>query len=931
MDKKLILNIENIEYISKKSEVNNSIEDIKKNLDLLPQVLKFFQRIKINKLKIDNNEFEIVLDENNIYLDNKFINLSSRMTILSNQIVFDLYSLYLKDNELLFDGKVKVDYFNEKINYFGDAYYLDLQTHLNVEMNKKIAKFYLSSESFKNLRFLKKFLDLPEIAESWMYDNVQGEMKLNEFYGEFDLEKNQIIEKSLEGKAQIIGAKIRFHEKVDVINTKSLDVSFKDDKLHFDLIEPRFKGKNIDGSFVTIFNLTSLEKGRVDVNIKTVDKLDKDILDILKAYEINLPIVQKSGLTNASLLLKFPYEESKKMETIGEFLINDAEILLNNFSFHSKNAQVLLKDTNIEIKNADFKHKNMIDATVNLNLDTKTLKASGDALIKSFLIEKEDKEKIVHIQNINTPIFLDFNKEVIIELKKLEADIKISDLVYVNIPNLSKIYPYSKLLNDISAKNGNLFLAIKDEKNITFNAFLQGLSFPIEKENIPLDNLEIQGNISENKTTISSLDSNIRLEIDEEFKIFLKDLNVNIDTEKQRDNLNRKMSIYLQNSKLKIDDSVYDLKSANIFLNNRQINFEANVINLDLPIKKDNKEIKELEIIGTYNEEFTSLNTLNKDIFLKLKKDSISLNIDGYDIYFYSKDIKNSNKYKNIDVVANKSNVIIDDKYKILADNYEVRLRDESKFLYLKHKDTNITFKESEDKKVDIFAHDINSEFLNSILNKNVLKDGSIMFLASGSLDDLSGKIIIEDSNIEDLAILNNILIFIHTSPVFINPLFAIPTFVGMATNSGFNLTGYRVVDGTVEFNYNKKDNLLDIKKILTLGNGIDFDGKGQINLKDLTITSDLKLIFLKDYSKIVGVIPFFNYFLLGDNNRVETEVNIMGELNNPSISTNLTKDAFNAPLNITKRIFTLPSMLFDFIMEKEDLDKKEELINKPL
>jgi hypothetical protein len=51
----------------------------------------------------------------------------------------------------------------------------------------------------------------------------------------------------------------------------------------------------------------------------------------------------------------------------------------------------------------------------------------------------------------------------------------------VDIKNLSKIYPYSKLLNDISIKDGNISLAIKDNKNIKFNAKVKGLSLPNQK------------------------------------------------------------------------------------------------------------------------------------------------------------------------------------------------------------------------------------------------------------------------------------------------------------------------------------------------------------------------------------------------------------------------------------------------------------------
>ena len=42
--------------------------------------------------------------------------------------------------------------------------------------------------------------------------------------------------------------KIRFHNEVDVVNTKSLDISCKNDELHFNLIEPDFKDKKLDGS-----------------------------------------------------------------------------------------------------------------------------------------------------------------------------------------------------------------------------------------------------------------------------------------------------------------------------------------------------------------------------------------------------------------------------------------------------------------------------------------------------------------------------------------------------------------------------------------------------------------------------------------------------------------------------------------------------------
>ena len=103
MDKKLILTIDNIEYKSEKTTTSSSFEELKNSIEILPKVLNFFQKIKINKLKINDNEFEIILDNEILYLDNKYINIASKIDTISNQVVFELYSLYLKDLNLLFD------------------------------------------------------------------------------------------------------------------------------------------------------------------------------------------------------------------------------------------------------------------------------------------------------------------------------------------------------------------------------------------------------------------------------------------------------------------------------------------------------------------------------------------------------------------------------------------------------------------------------------------------------------------------------------------------------------------------------------------------------------------------------------------------------------------------------------------------------------
>ena len=61
MDKKLILDIENIEFTKKKSKTNSTLEDLRKNLSMLLTVLKMYESINIKRLTIADNEFKIIL------------------------------------------------------------------------------------------------------------------------------------------------------------------------------------------------------------------------------------------------------------------------------------------------------------------------------------------------------------------------------------------------------------------------------------------------------------------------------------------------------------------------------------------------------------------------------------------------------------------------------------------------------------------------------------------------------------------------------------------------------------------------------------------------------------------------------------------------------------------------------------------------------
>ncbi|MGP2655983.1 YhdP family protein [Malaciobacter sp. WC5094] len=918
LDKKLIVDVENIEYKSKKSQVQSSYDDLKKNIELLPNILKIFERIHVERLKIDGNEFTISLNNKSIYLDNKFINFSSNIKFLSQQIVFDMYSLYLKDVDLLLDGKVRVDYFNEKLDYFGKYYYPKVSGDLKLEMTDKLANFYINSNKFKSLKFLKQFFRLPNEAEDWMYENVEASLKLEDFYGQFDLERKTVVEKSLRGTAKLYDAKVNFHKGVSPVKSKLINLEFKKGNLYINLNKPTYKNISINGSNVVIRNLASEKKGVVEVNIKAKTKLNTQIIDLLKVFDVHIPLVQETGITNASVILKIPYSLKKEMTTKGFFTVKNAKIKANEFEFFTKNANIVLDGSIVEIKNSDFAYLDMLNSKINnLKLDTKTLKAKGDVLIEEFVVKTTDTN-IVDITNKKSKLALDFNEAVLVSLEDLALSINVEENINVILKDLSKIYEYSSLMKENSIKNGALSLNIIDKDNLSFEGSISGLNYPIYEKSNLVESLEIQGKLKDNKVYISSKNDKLKLFAEKEnIEIFLKDYTVDLSKEENSKTSTQVLTIKGEDIVLKTKDDKYYLKNFKAKINKDKIDFEAFVNNLELPLLKHGKKVTSLNIQGLVFKDEIKINTLNKDLFVKIKdKNKIDLDISNYDVLVNLKD-EEKNDFTKINLNGKNSTIIINNEFKFLADTYEFRLKeDNSKYLHLKHKKTDITYKVSKEGKIDIYANNVSDEFVNTIFNKEIIENGKLMFLANGFEDNLKGKVLLTNVKIKDLAIINNLLIFIHSSPALINPLLAVPSVVSMASNKGFNLTGYKIIDGVLEFVYDNKKKILDVNKLITVGNGIDFDGKGKVNLNDMTLDSKIKLIFFKDYSAIVGSIPVVNYVLLGENKRVATQVNIFGDLSNPKISTNLTKDAFSVPVNIGKRILESPVKLYDFIKD---------------
>lgn len=921
MDKKLIVKIDELK-INKTSQSKTSLDSIAKTISYLPKVLSYFQEIDLKSLKINNNEILIHFSKDKILLDNKFIRLSAKPKFFGNNILLSLDELYLKDYKLFLQGTLKINSKNQTLDLVSAFKYDKIEGHVSLEANQNDIKILLSTKEMDDIKFLKSLFRIDDIAEAWMYDNIKGKITLNNLFVKLDAKTFMPDEKSIKGDLSIKNAKVMFHKNLPKVKSKKIDIVFSKGDLHIYLNKATYLNKKIYGSSVIIENLSN-KKGLVKVNIKANTLLDKDILDITKAFNVNIPIIQTSGLTKADLNINVSYDAKIPIDIQGVFEIQDAKMNLQGFEFFAKKALVLLDNHILKIKDAQVKVDSLLEAQLNLDINLRKLNASGNTVLKYLKIQGEEKD-LLSLKNKKSSIKVDFKNKTKITFTELKTDIILNKRTHILLHDLSLFKNDSFLLKDLNIKAGNLSLYMKNEKDINFEAFLKGINLPLVNDGIKVKDLTIKGRYKNDDLSISALENKIKIfqKNKQTMQISLKDMDFLIYG--QNGNNTSNIDFILDNINLYINkDSFYNLNTMNVFLKNDKITFEGLVSNLDIPLFKKGKKIVNLEIQGEYANNDFSFITKDKTIKLKiLDNENMFLDIKNLDVYY---DDKKTNKsiFTSITLKAENSNILLGQNKKVLSKRFKI-LQNEEEFTFNSYYEkSSIYYKKSKNNKVIVKAINLNDAFINAFLDKDIVKGGIFDISAAGSPRQLKGHATIQNTSIKNMAAINNLIILVNASPGLINPLLAIPSVLELVTQKGFDVQGYKVVEGDIDFTYDVNKEVLNMTKVFTKGNSVDFDGEVSMDFKKDEIKGEMDVIFMKSYSLLIKHIPLINYIFLGDEKRVDTRVSLKGKISDPIIDSNLAQNSLAAPFNVIKRLITLPLKAVEMFIPEDKEEKK--------
>ncbi len=624
LDKKLILEASDIK-ITSKAVASNNIEQVKKHIMSLPVVLKYFQKIDITNLQINDNNLYIKFDTNKFYFNSDNIYVEARPKFSKHNIKIFIQEAIIKQYNINIDGQINIDTKNNNFIYTGNVKYKNQALRLNIKGDKKFIDLDASSGDLSNISLTKDFIKLDSAIEKWLYTYVKGIHNLDSLRFKYDIENSKIVKNSIKLNTNVKDALVYFKDNLKPVKVSNINIKYHNNKLLFKFKNPIYKATKLDGSSLYIDNIDTDKRSNLYLNLKSKARLNSDIGEILKAYDINLDLTQESGSLDTDMNIKIDLSNDN-IDINGTYKIQNSDLRLGKLNFYIKSSVVKIHNNIVDIK---ANRVLLLDEKLDINLDdfklnTKTNTAVGEIFVNKFKIDDD----LIDIQNIKSAIYIDFKSNPVVNIPNFSTIIEVNDgFTSVEFNDIEKYNTYSKLIRDNGLNQGNISLEIKKDNKMNFIANITKLDSPLM-----IDNVKLIGNIDKNHINIYSSDKKIKLFLDEaKTNIFIDGIDINKSKIKTKIDSNPKNDLKVEaiNSNIILEDGKKLLSDKFIYINrvNGDIDFDLNYSNTTIAFKtvKNSSTINIIDankiFINSFmgNDDFISSGNVN--IYGKSNKD----------------------------------------------------------------------------------------------------------------------------------------------------------------------------------------------------------------------------------------------------------------------------------------------------------------------
>lgn len=895
------------------------------------------------------------------------------------------------NQHISFNGDIYVNINNENVNIDGALYYKDIQINTNSKIDDKTINYKISTNKFQDIKLFEEFIQFPPSIRKWAVERlVAKSVKIDNVSGKIYKKDFEVDFSSIRVDAQLNDIVMDFNpKKAYPLIAKKVTLNFDGKDMFISLDKPISNDVNLEGSDAVIYNM--FDESGLMLNLQSISPINWTLVRAVQSYDVELPnqlgLRQTKGKSDIKVKIDIPFDDNPTDVYVKIINKNSTlNIKDNNVSF--KKFDFLYKDNKVFIQNTDAVYdKYNIDIS-NLLFDIPkselNLKLSAYDNNETFLLDLTNYTSLEqNITNGEINIkYVDINDTVNIKNELIPYSAKFGQNIEAKIPTLGIYYNQSDQnhhfkideltrfedmiipLKKANLLTANLYVNTKGTKNIDISVDAKSKNNDINqtydiaiKSNINLDNNTSNGDIKINKLKFKNIvnlkNTNIPYHVvfKDRIKVELPSLMIDYTKDKKLNEIDIKSFDQLNSLIIPLKD--YNL--TNTSLNIQTEDFKDLIIRLKTDIEKygifyKNKKLKNI-ILNTNIKDMKDITVkddkgmLNAIIILE-EQPTINIDISHMGVEYKddTNDTNRSVKKQNIEIVPEKCKFITLDlpivtakmndgyfKYNSNLLKYDKIKVDTKKDIVKFNLDSNSTniLLNLKNNDINISGTKLNKIFINNIAGVKAIDDGNINFNILGTQCLVNGDIKLDNINIKEAKALNKIFLVINSAPALINPFLIIPNAYRFATDQ-FSLSEYKIKKGNIDFNLNRDTNIFNIRKLDAVGVHSDFSASGKIDLNKNKIDSKLDIIFMKDYASIIKHIPIIGYIILGDEKRFSYSVDINGKLNDPKISTHIAKESVVAPLNIIKRVITLPFLPFyDSNLTKEELETHNKIVEE--
>jgi len=464
------------------SKEKPSFENVDKVFDTIKYLFTFFEYIELDNVTFENNHLNIIFTDDILYVTSDDYEVAGNIHRVGETFEAEVSMLHLIKENVDIKGRLTYHLNTDVLNTEGafDAY--GIKGRFSANKIDHTVDFKIDSDTFSDLHPVINKFDLNEAVNSWVLDKVEAEeYKLLSLSGKANVDNGQFkmdID-ALKGEILFSDVKIHFKEDLAPVLAPSFILSYEKGGLYFDLNAPIYREKNLQGSKVSILDLTE-SNTTLHLDIQADTSFDAVIRDLLKAYDLKIPVDQKSGKVKALFLADIALKEDYSEFVVdvnftqGEVCLDKVKLPIVKGSLHYEDGFITLKDIGLKDK--------FYEGNVSGKIDLNNTKADLVFDAKHITLKSEDKTFFA-LKNKKLPFVLTYKRDIYVGIPDFAMRIhNTTKETKIYLKDLSKIKPYLPDTGPLE-KGGNVTVTTKDFKTYTFKGELERPSCVLYEKN----------------------------------------------------------------------------------------------------------------------------------------------------------------------------------------------------------------------------------------------------------------------------------------------------------------------------------------------------------------------------------------------------------------------------------------------------------------